>query len=77
MTSDKKYYILEPTLSLDNGPNCKAKVYNEVRLMYGKGPANAHGERRLLDHAEAKCLVEIPVIRLPAAEKGRHIDVDA
>ena len=77
MTSDRKYYVLEPTLSLDNGPNCKAKVYNEVRLMYGKGDANAYGERRLLNYAEAKCLVEIPVIRLPATGKKRHIAIDA
>lgn len=78
MTADKKYYVLEPTLSLDNGPNCKAKVYNEVRLLYGKEAAStfSYGDRQLLDYAEAKCLVEIPVIRLPEAAQRRHADIE-
>ena len=28
------YYILDPTLSLVQGPNCKDKVYNDIRLKY-------------------------------------------
>ena len=38
MTPDGKYYVLEPTLSLDHGPNYKEKVYNDIRLKYVKDP---------------------------------------
>ena len=53
---DGQYWILDPTLSLDNGPNCKDKVYNQVRLEYLQ---NDGGE----PIAETRCYVEIPVIK--------------
>ena len=55
MTDDGRYYILAPTMSNDQGPNCKAKVYNEVRLKYARGTSN-----EMLDFAQAQCVVEIP-----------------
>ena len=45
MSADGKYHILAPTISHDDGPNCKEKIYNDVRLKYGKGAPNVFGER--------------------------------
>jgi len=56
MTDDGKYYMLEPTLSLDHGPNYKEKIYNEIRLGYAKDPRSS----KFLNFAETKCVVEIP-----------------
>ena len=56
MTEDGKYYQLEPTLSLDHGPNYKEKIYNKVRLGYAKDPRSS----RFLNYAETKCVVDIP-----------------
>ena len=47
-----------------------------VRLLYDKEAESKNGERKLLDYAEAKCLVEIPVIRLPEAAQRRHADIE-
>jgi len=52
------YYILAPTLSAVQGPNCKDKVYNDIRLKYLKDEKT--GE--LTDYAEARCVIEIPTL---------------
>ena len=62
MSADGKYHILAPTISHDNGPNCKEKIYNDVRLKYGKGVPNVFGESKMLEYSEAQCAVEIPVM---------------
>jgi hypothetical protein len=63
MTEDGKYHILEPTITVDQGPNCYAKVYNEVRLKYQMGLPNVLGEKELLPYAEAQCMMAIPISR--------------
>ena len=63
MTEDGKYHVLEPTITVDQGPNCFAKVYNEVRLKYQMGPPNVLGEKELLPYAEAQCVMDIPISR--------------
>ena len=52
------YYILAPTLSTVQGPNCKDKVYNDIRLKYVKDERTGD----LSDYAEARCLIEIPTL---------------
>ena len=68
MTEDGKYYQLEPTLSLDHGPNYKEKIYNEVRLGYAKDPRS----QRTLNYAETKCVVDIPKIINITQKKKRE-----
>jgi hypothetical protein len=63
MTGDKKYHILEPTISTDAGPDFHSKVYNEVRLNYQMGPADFQGHKELLPYSEAQCRLEVPFTR--------------
>jgi len=49
---DGPYYLLKPTLSHDNGPNCKDKIYNGVGLKY-------MGQEEMV--AVARCVVDVPV----------------
>jgi hypothetical protein len=72
MTDDGKYFILDPTISPDHGPNCKSKVYNVVRLKYARGPQN-----ELLDYAEAQCVIEIPRIITILKKKKTDDNSDA
>lgn len=60
-TQDKKYYILDPTLQKDHGPNYKIKIYNDIRLSYAYDPRS----REYLNYAEAKCVLDIPLIVEP------------
>lgn len=60
-TTDGKYYILEPTLTLDTGPNYKEKIYNDINLKYAYDPKT----KEYLNYAECKCVVEIPHIVEP------------
>ena len=60
-TEDGKYFLLEPTLTVDNGPNYKEKVYNDVNLKYAYDPRT----KDYLNYAEAKCVMSIPYIVEP------------
>ena len=57
-TSDGVYYVLQPTLSQDHGPNHKEKIYNDIRLNYKKD----NTKNRVFNFAEAKCIINIPHI---------------
>ena len=60
-TEDGKYYLLEPTLTADNGPDYKTKVYNDIDLEYAYDPRT----KEYLNYAEAKCAISIPCIVEP------------
>ena len=60
-THDGVYYVLQPTLSQDHGPNHKEKIYNDIRLNYKINTT----KNRVFNFAEAKCIINIPhVVKL-------------
>lgn len=67
MTDDGVYYILEPTLCQDHGPNYKEKIYNDIRLNYkqDKNKGIIH------NYSEAKCIINIPHVIVEKKRKRR------
>ena len=68
MTPDGVYYILEPTLSQDHGPNYKEKIYNDIRLNYKQDKS----KKKVFNFAEAKCLINIPLFVKPEKRKRKR-----
>ena len=48
-------------MTLDNGPNYKEKIYNDIRLKYAVDKRT----NKFLNYAEAKCVIEIPKVINP------------
>ena len=66
------YQIVEPTLTNDDGPNCRDKVYNRIKVNYN------FSETRDLK-ARAKCQIEIPVeimLEKPKVKPGELPSID-
>ena len=69
MTDDGIYYVLEPTLSQDHGPNHKEKIYNDIRLNYKKDGI----KNKVFNFAEAKCIINIPhIVRIQNKKRRRR-----
>jgi len=66
-TADGAYFVLEPTLSQDHGPNHKEKIYNDIRLNYKKDST----KNRVFNFAEAKCIINIPHVERIENKKRR------
>ena len=52
----KNFFLLEPTSSLDHGPNNQEKVYNSLKLAYLKDEKTG----LMREYAETKCMLTIP-----------------